>query len=1073
MTPRVFTIPPSVPFLPALIEALAAGRLVGGFVPEPLALADATIFLPTRRACRLARDAFLDVLKGEAVLLPRIIAIGDIDEDEFAFADAATGSAAIAALTLPPAIDGLERRLLLARLVRKWAEGVAPVAGEPHLVVRHPAAALALADDLARLMDDMATRQVPWQRLDALVPDYLDTYWQLTMRFLAVAREQWPAILAERGAIEPAERRDRLIAAETARLAAGGAAPVIAAGSTGSMPATAKLLATIAALPNGAVVLPGLDVELDDAAWNAISGPAAADGRPTGEDARPGVHDAGTSTGTPSAAGSLRSAPGHPQFAMQALLKRMGITRRDVAVLAPPSSPARPRGRETLASEALRPAGATDQWRARLAEPGFVAAAADAMAGITVIEAATAEEEALAIAIVLREAVTEPFRTAALVTPDRRLARRVAVTLQRWRVWADDSGGDPLAETAAGVFARLVAQVALDGFAPAPLLALLKHSLARFGADDNARAVTALERAILRGPRPRPGAQALAGALDVVRRELAKLRNGEACDIHRADPRAMLHDAALAAAQRLVAKVVTALAPLEAAAAASTGEFAELVACHRDAVEAASQGSDGEAMAFAGADGQALALAFAQLGEKLKVAPFPVAVADYGELFRTAIGDRVVRRPGAPGSRVRIYGPLEARLTSVDRVVIGALVEGVWPPAPHNDAWLSRPMRQALGLDLPERRIGLAAHDFAQLLGAREVFLTIPAKRGGAPAIASRFVQRLAAVAGPALWQEAVGRGERYRNLARSLDHPKEAPRPAPRPEPRPPRPARPAALSVTDIGHWLRDPYTIYAKYILRLPRLDQVDEALGAADRGSFIHAAVGDFARLYADELPADPYGELLRLGEMHFAHLNDFPEARAFWWPRYERIARWFAAFEQERRAGIVTALAEIRGEMSIATPSGGGFRLTGRADRIECLAGGRHAILDFKTGVPPTSPQVRSGLAPQLTLEAAMLRSGGFAGIAANSSITELAYVRLKGGQPAGERCVIDFKGKAVDAAADEALQKLRALVVRFDDEATPYRSLDVPLWKDRYGTYDDLARIKEWALSGGALENGD
>src|SRR5215470_9433484 len=273
--PRVFTIPASTPFVPTLIRALVDGTLVPGFpaARDPLALADATLYLPTRRACRLARDLFLDVTKESAAILPRIVAIGDVDEDEIAFAEAATGALAADALALPPALGGLERRLLLAQLVLKWAAQIAPDArGEAPLVANNPASALALADDLARLMDDMTTRGVAWDRLDGLVPETLDRYWQLTLEFLQIAREAWPQILAERGAIEPAARRDILIKAEAARLAARSDGPVIAAGSTGSMPATAELIATIARLPHGAVVLPGLDTSLDAESWELIGG---------------------------------------------------------------------------------------------------------------------------------------------------------------------------------------------------------------------------------------------------------------------------------------------------------------------------------------------------------------------------------------------------------------------------------------------------------------------------------------------------------------------------------------------------------------------------------------------------------------------------------------------------------------------------------------------------------------------------------------------------------------------------------------------------------------------------------
>ena len=303
--PRLFTIPASAPFLPTLISALVEGRLVPDFpkAGDPLALAAATFYLPTRRACRLARDVFLDVLKGEAAILPRIVALGDIDEDEIAFAEAATGALAEEALALPRGLGGLERKLLLARLVMTWAERIHPAQGTP-LIANNPPAAIALANDLARLLDDMTTRQVTWEHLDDLAPEEMDEYWQLTLRFLQIAREEWPKILEERGAIEPAARRDALIAAEAARLRQPNAGPVIAAGSTGSMPSTAMLLATIAELPQGALVLPGLDTDLDDASWDLIAGKQDAAGQEI-----------------------VAPSPGHPQFALAVLLRRLGITR--------------------------------------------------------------------------------------------------------------------------------------------------------------------------------------------------------------------------------------------------------------------------------------------------------------------------------------------------------------------------------------------------------------------------------------------------------------------------------------------------------------------------------------------------------------------------------------------------------------------------------------------------------------------------------------------------------------------------------------------------------------------------
>jgi ATP-dependent helicase/nuclease subunit B len=1034
MAARVFTIPASAPFLPTLIEALVGGKL-GFAARDPLALAAATLYLPTRRACRLARDAFLEVLKDDATILPRIVAIGDIDEDEIAFAEAATGDIAADALALPEAVGPVERRLLLTQLITTWATSpeLHGLSGAP-LVAQTPAAACALADDLARLIDDMTTRGVPWERLDDLVPDELDEYWQLTLKFLQIAIKQWPEVLRERSVIEAVTRRDLLIKAEAARLARKTDAPVIAAGSTGSIPATAELIATIARLPHGAVVLPGLDTDLDDESWKLIAGkpppyppPLAGEGR---EGAAP--------------------ASGHPQFAMQALLARIGISRDAVASLAAPH------GRERLLSEALRPAAMTDMWRQKAAEPAFEAHVKTALQTLAVIEAANAEEESLAIAVALREAVHDG-KTAALVTPDRALGRRVLAALGRWNIAAEDSGGDALAETPAGIFARLAAETALHGFAPVTLLALLKHPLLRLDMNGTQDAVATLERAILRGPRPRAGTRGLAHALKTFRETKDSL--------HPSDPRRALTDAELAAAADLVSRLGEALEPFESLGRTKF-PLNDLAARHRGVLAALSrQGKD--EVAFAGRDGAKLADALDELAASKAAARLSVAPPDYLELFSAALTGRVVRRPAQPDLRVRILGPLEARLTESDRVVLGGLAEGSWPPESRTDAWLSRPMRLKLGLDLPERRIGLSAHDFAQLLGARDVILTHAAKIAGAPTVPSRFLQRLAAVAGER-WKDAHTRGDDYLAWARELDRP-ETMTPEPQPSPKPPRAARPASLSVTEIEHWLRDPYTIYAKHILRLTPLDPIGAEPGAAERGTFIHNAIGAFTQRFADKLPDDPARELIELGRPHFAALSDYPEARAFWWPRFERIARWFARWETARRAGISAISAEIRAELDI--PLGeGAFKLRGIADRIERDAEGRYTILDYKTGAARTEKQVRTGLAPQLTLEAAMLRQGKFKDIPAGASVAELGYVLLKGGEPPGEPKPLKFKEGTPDSHADRALEKLTALARRFADAEEPYRSLVHPMWTTHYGDYDHLARVKEWSSTGGAAD---
>jgi ATP-dependent helicase/nuclease subunit B len=1014
MSPRVFTIPASAPFLPTLIDALRTGRF-GAIGDDPLALASATLYLPTRRACRLMRDAFLQAY--DAQILPRIVAIGDIDEDEIAFAEAAAGGIAAEALALPQALGGLERRLLLTQLISKWAQSreLHGASGTP-LVAQTAAAACALADDLARLIDDMTMRGVSWNRLDELVPDKFDVYWQLTLRFLNIAHKLWPEVLRERDCIEPAERRDRLIKAEATRLARKTDGLVIAAGSTGSIPATAELIATIAHLPHGAVVLPGLDSDLDEESWQLIAG----------DDKK-----------------KIAPAPAHPQFAMQALLARIGIARADVETLGTPCR------RERIVSEALRPAAATDRWRQVSADETFAAHADAALQTLTVIEAANPEEEALAIAVALREAVHDG-KTAALVTPDRTLGRRVLTALTRWNIAAEDSGGQALADTPAGIFARLSADTALGGLEPVPLLALLKHPLTKPPLRNKDHAITALERAILRGPRPRAGSAGLKGALNTLRKTKQSL--------HRSDPRTTLTDAELNAADDLVIWLAAALKPLEDIGR-DHEPLSEFALRHREVLAALSS-ENGSELALSGTDGARLADALDEIATSQAAAGLAIAKADYVELFAAALAGRVVRKPPQPNVPVRILGPLESRLTTSDRVVLGGLAEGTWPPESNIDAWLSRPMRLALGLDLPERRIGLSAHDFAQLLGAPEVILSHAAKIAGTPTVPSRFVQRLAAVAG-VRWEAATARGETYLAFARELDRPERI-TPAPQPAPSPPRAARPKGLSVTEIEHWLRDPYTIYAKHILRLRPLDAVDTAPGAAERGTIIHAAVGDFTTRYAKELPAEPVQVLIALGEPQFAALEDFPEARAFWWPRFLRIAHWFTRWDAERRGAIAGIDAEIRGEISIPLDDGA-FKLSGVADRIERLPNGCYVILDYKTGSARSEKQVRTGLAPQLTLEAAMLRGGGFKEITAGASVAEIAYVLLKGGEPAGRYEPVNFKDGTPDGHADRALQKLTEIARRFDSDKEPYRSLVHPMWLTHYGDYDHLARVKEWS----------
>jgi len=1044
---RVFSVPVSAPFLRTVIGALVDGRLIEGFEArgQPERLAAATLYLPTRRAGRLAHSIFLDVLGKDAAILPRIIALGDIDEDELAFSeDSELGGAA--PLDVPAKLGELERRLVLARLVAAWAKR--PMLSP--LVVGGPASTLTLAGDLARLIDDMVTRDVDWSALDRLVPDQFDKYWQHTLDFLKIARDFWPAFLAETNRIEPAARRDLLIDAQAEHLTKSSDGPVIAAGSTGSMPSTAKFLQAVAKLPHGAVVLPGLDTDLDDDAWRSIGG----------------IRDAKGAFTTPPASN-------HPQYAMHALLSRFGIKRGDVEILGKPAQG----GREVLASETMRPSNATSEWHDRLKRLDIAAQIAAGMDKLAVVEAPNPEMEALAIAVAMREA-RHLDKSVTLVTPDRALARRVTAALGRWNLEFNESGGDALMDTPAGIFARLVAEAATRGLEPPTLLALLKHPMFRLGGMHDAlkRGIEVLELSLLRGTRPQAGSSGLTADFARFRDELRKLRGGETSSLHHAEPRVRLKDHELDRAQSLIAALRKALTPLEGFPGTTPHDFAEFAQRHRETLVSLSADEHGVATAFEGPDGLVLASAFDDLLGRQEKIGLMVKAGDYAEVFQAAFADRLVRRRELPGAQLHILGQLEARLTESDRVILGGLVETVWPPAPRVDPWLSRPMRHELGLDLPERRIGLSAHDFAQLLGHEDVILTHSAKVGGAPAVASRFLHRLEAVAGEERWRAAKAAGDKYVRYASAIDQPAGV-KPIEQPQPRPPRETRPTKLSVTAIEDWLRDPYTIYARHILKLDPLDPVDMPLSTADRGSAIHESLGEFTKEYANALPDDAAAVLRRIGEKHFAPLMEKPEALALWWPRFQRIARWFAEWEAGRRRDIADIAAEIRGEIKIPLDNARIFTLSARADRIERHGDGTYAILDYKTGQPPTGKQVRMGLSPQLTLEAAILREGGFADIDAGVSVGELAYVRLSGNNPPGEHKTLELKIKQNDTpqrpddAADYARAQLEALIRRFENPDEPYRSLVLSMWTAHYGDYDHLARVKEWSAAGGvALE---
>ena len=931
--PRLFSIAPGEPFLPTLVARLCDGTLIPGF-PEgndPAALADATVYVPTRRAARELRAAFVVSLSAggtaRSAILPRIRALGDVEEDgDF---DVATPET----LALPPVIGDTERTVALAILASGWIkrlpehlEGLH--GGDRIEVPSSPADAVRMARDLQRLMDEMESQGTPVGDLLTIDPGDHALWWQLTTEFLGIITEEWPRYLERIDRSNPAAHRNQAIRAEAKRLRAGRArGPVVVATSPNMGPATVDLARAVSHLERGAVVLPGLDRELDEAEFQAVATgiPIVGGERSDRNDGGMGPSRTGDGAGAP--------APSHPQFGHARLLRALGATRGEVLTLSHGRRVSEPPARERAVAEALRPSDTTHRWAETAAS-----LPPDAFGGVELVEAPGPREEALAIAVALRRAIEEEGATAALVTPDRALARRVAAELGRFGIEADDSAGQPLLQTPIGALTRLAIAAAMEPTNAYALLGLLKHPLATLGLSRSVvrRATLLIELLVLRSGPPEP-----IDVLDLERHldeRLATVAN----ETHPPHWWGRFGETDHAEARDLAQRVVDALRPLGEARlhglVPPPSVWAGFLAHTLDTIGMAEDGThDG---IYADAAGIMLSRALTELmGEEDY--GLEVAGHELWSVIEAFWSDMAVRPPVGGHPRVAILGLIESRLLSHDCVVLGGLNEGTWPRKTTNDAFLSRPMRETLSLEPPERRIGLEAHDFTMMLGAPRVVLTRARREGGSPTTPSRWLQRLRAVLPTEAWGGMQSRGEELLHHATALDAHHGAVRPIGRPAPVPPLHARPKKLSVTEIEVLRRDPYALYAKRVLDLRPLDAPRAVPDERDRGTLFHRIA---ERMVAEELDATAPDARERLDEI--AH-ETFSEAalpsdiHVLWWARYETIAPHLLAWERERAADVVASHPEAWGTIEVGhsaqrqgRPHGCDERRPGRDHRLQ-------------------------------------------------------------------------------------------------------------------------------------------
>lgn len=938
-----------------------AERFLAEYRDNPLALAEVLFLLPNRRACKAMADAFVKAQGMQPTLLPQMTPIGDVEEDELLL----SGEGAEEALFgLPPAIERSERLMLFTKIIMAKPSDF----GLEKMSLNQ---ACFLAQELARLIDTVHNENLDFSNLAQLVPEEYAAHWQETLKFLEIITRYWPEILKERGLSDPSFRRNELIRRQCHIWREHPPAKrIVAAGTTATFPAMKELAATVLALPKGELIINGLDRELDADSWAAID-------------------------------------ETHPQFELKELLDYLELKREDVADF----EPVRNIEREKLISEVMRPAKTTDKWR-NLAAEGIKS---EALHGITAVNCNDIREEALAIALIMRQTLEIPEKTAALVTPDRNLARRVASELERWDIKVDDSAGRPLTLTPVGTFLRLVAKTAVRECRRIDFLSLLKHPLTGLGQSyaETRMLTRQLEQKVWRGGKADEALEAFAAKLCELQGDFSELCSGEKADLK------------------------------------------DLIRSHIKAAEriASLSDKDGGQILWRGDDGEAAANFIADWYEKAEVLG-EIDVKEYLGLWEAMAAGVMVRPKFGMHPRLRILGPIEARLTHFDTIIAGEVNEGVWPQAAASDPWMSRPMKKDFGFPLPEKAIGVSGLDFSLLMGAEEVFLTRAERVQGTPMVKSRWWMRLETVLKALNLSINDFSDVVYRLSAKNFDKPERFEK-VNAPAPCPPVNARPRELSASAIELLMRDPYSVFAKYILRLKPLDDVETDLTMADYGTIIHAILEKFNNKYNEALPPGALEKLLEIGKESFAENNLALERRAFWWPNFEKIAEHLVKVEEEYRQEVRKVHNEVKGKFSFNAPAGV-FTVTAKADRVDETKDGRINIIDYKTGKIRTPKEVAKGFAPQLPIEGLIAEKGGFGTLPA-AEVAKLIYWQL------GRReTVIEENMEDILATTEDHLHKLISV---FDFETTPYICHPNPKRIPEYSDYEQLARVKEWSVA--------
>ena len=985
-----YTIPASQPF---------AANLVTGILdkfPEPEQLARIELYLPSRRAISSIREEFLKHQKQGPLLLPKIFAVGDPDEE-------VALNIGIEGLELDEAINGFERQCLIASQIQHF-----PIGGRRMA----PAPAMKLASSLCMLIDQMQRAGTPLSAIKDVLPDELSIHWQEILKFLTILFDYWPYILAERQQIDPVARQQQLLQAQLNFWSSHPPkSPIILAGSTGSSPMTRAFMKVISQLPMGAVVFPGIELDIEETDWRAIE-----------------------------------QDPVHPlhQIALSMVEFNLPLSEVSYWHVTEQMQKKSARSREILLRELMRPASRTSQWRRLAVDQSELSPSS--LQGLKVMSVTDSFQEAELIAGLMRQTLETPNKTAMLVTPDRMLARKVQASLIRWKILVDDSAGSPLILSSPARFLLLIIRVVQEDASPHALRALFKHPFATAGLPRAkfTHLANLFEEKILRGPLPQKKWESwtLLTAPTPILRDF-----WVTCLLPAFNP---LRDAFRAINPSLYTLTMALMQTAQ-----------NLSVLSENSADSDSDMNDAQGDAplhiYSGFSGTVLLELLTDMVSFGR--SYPIAASEFHNTFSVLCQELVVRIPFKQHPRLKILGTIEARMQQADTVILGGLNEGIWPPFTEREMWINNASRTQLGLPDRHWRVALSAHDFMMAAASPEVMITRSVVKDGAPTQISRWLARLDAVVAAAglssyldkqipSWMEAVN--------ARKIP---DIVKPIARPEPKPAITQRPCQISATDFDQWITDPYGFYVKKILKIKKKEPIDEPPSVALRGSLIHDVIAEFSKCYpTGKLPKDAGKKLYEIANAHLSKWTNIAYINLFWRQKFSVILSWFLEEEGRRRDKHFQVVAEKEGRIELSI----GQRLiliTARADRIELHQGNNYQIIDYKSGNPPSKLAVSSGVAVQLLVEAAILSKGGYNLSDKQALNIELFYWQLKGG--------VTTPAKIEDVTPDDfdvsiIFDRLFELFQTFENEEHPYLSEPNLAQRPKFSQVRHLARIKEW-----------